>query len=298
MVVKETNESDVPHRLFWLDKFLKRIWNHGKIKEIYSPGEREIKRAIINGLHEITPTAATPFMRDWLNSEWTLEQAIAAEAFYYLPLDRVATELGKCLLDHKRDADVRYQCAISLMGFSTSHASQCLRSALPLYSNSDHQVAHGILWAYSGLFFYQPPGKRDNALLSAILAAGGEPKAQLIYGYGIWQEHPELIEEGLGDPEAFTRADSALALARSKGASAISKLRNLWRDAATPLERLFANAALVHAGDKDARKTLHAELCHLPFDYRDVRRLRHIWKREIISALNSDAPPWTPEAIA
>ena len=297
MVVKEVNESDVHYDLYWLRQFLKKIWNNGKIKELYPPGEGEIRRAVLGGLRKITSTAATPLIKEYLNREWTFEQVIAAEALYNLPLDRVAAELGKCLLDDSRDSEVRYQCAISLMGFSTLYATQCLQPAVPLYSKTDSEIARGIQWAYSGLFFYEPPSKRASALLSDILSAGGERKAQLIYGYGIWREHPELIEEGLGDSDAFTRAVSALALARSQGESAIPKLRNLWRDAATPLERLFANAALVHAGDKDSQRDLHVQLCNLPVEFREVRLLRLIWKREIISALNSDVPPWTTEAI-
>jgi len=48
----------------------------------------------------------------------------------------------------------------------------------------------------------------------------------------------------------------------------------------------------------DSRRNLYVELCNLPFDSREVRLLRPIWKREIISALNSDLPPWTAEAIS
>jgi hypothetical protein len=297
MVARESREDRVSSDLWFLNKFLKKIWNNGKINELYPAGESSLESNVAHGLSEITPVAVTPLGEEWLRGDWGFTQRLAAGAIGKLRLDRSAKTLAACLLEDSREVDVRWECASALMDFGTRSAMVALRPALKLYEQTE-RLRDAILWAYSALFVYAPEFPIDEDLVRAIIARGGEAKAQLVYGFGVLRQRPELIEEALFDQDAFSRATAALALARYQGSNAAPRLRALLREATTIIERLFIQTALVHAGEPGAAESLSAMLVALPPPDRGIFLLRHPWRREILTALYGTQPESSREAIA
>lgn len=295
MVAREATENKVSSDLWWLNKFLERVPKKGEPGKLLPTNS--VETGIERGLAEITSIAVTPLAQEWLYGRWSFTQRLAATAIGRLRLDRTARMLVNRSTDNSVEVSVRRECLSALMDFGTPAGMAALRPELEFYQEED-ELKDSTLSAYSALFICEPKVPVNEELVQAIVACGGEAKAQLVYGLGVLQQRLDLIEEELNAQDAFFRATAALALARSHGAKAAPRLRGLLRDAATVIERLFILTALVHAGEPRGREALAEGLAALQPPDRSVFLFRHHWKREMLAALHgADSEP-SPEARA
>lgn len=167
-----------------------------------------------------------------------------------LGLTRATPRLVEILLAEDEPAALRAECALALGRSGRPEAAQALREAADP-GRSD--LAPFVYWSLARLAHLRPGAKgaqSDLDLALAFFRDKGATPPELVRAVGLSgrPELADLLDPWLTDDNDEVRGQAGLALARLRGESSLSRLRDLLGQVDSDLERILFAVAILEAG--------------------------------------------------
>jgi hypothetical protein len=182
------------------------------------------------------------FLEGWLNDHHPDLPQLAARALGQMRLRRTVPHL----LDRLDDADSRDEVIMALGNIGGPEAVSALREIV-VRSGATGTAKMALSAAAETV---EDPAELEG-IADILLNANVSEECFLYRAMGINGDprFADCVRRALTHRDATVRAHSALALARITGSSEIKRLRELYREAGSPMERSLTAAALLVAGE-------------------------------------------------
>ena len=280
---KATNQNDVSNGLYYIEEFYK-FAGHEKFKRLWDHNwyTMEILFSYFKSI------AADRIIAEWLKHEDYFFRQLGVKALGWMRLNRSVRLLRQMALNENEHKNVIRECANSLAVIDSGESAKALQL---IYETTDKaSEIYKSIALYMAMALARVEDKEFiEKHYPELSSMGGEIEAHTYYNIGLLGFDENTWVDAVNSLDYIVRASIAPVYARRKGKSAIHKLLQMEREASHDIERALILSALVVAGEYEKKEEFLQAVYRLNTTS-SLRMLRHVWKREIVFALQSVEP--------